>query len=426
MTSRSPSGGVRTLFLHGSLAFGATTAVNALNFVFHVAGSRWLGPIDYGTVAALLNLLALASIPATVIQLLVAKLVAELHALGDEERVRAVFERLERFGNWAAVLILALGALAVYPLAAGLHVAQPLAVVWTICVVSLGPALAGLRGILQGEQRFAAFGASLVIEAVGKSILGVGLIAAHLGVAGALGGYLVGTIASRVYTGLAVRGGLPAARLPLLLDVRRLWQSTQGIAVMQACIILLSFSDIVVAKHFFDAVEAGIYSAVALTGKILLFLVGFVPLLVLPRAAARSAQGRSALDVIGFAGAFLALAAGVVLGIFAAAPESIVRLTSGSAYLSAAPFIVNYGIAMTLLSATQIVATYNAGRHRFGFVVPLAVVTVGEIVGLVAGPHQTGAIVRVVEIGNACALGATGIPYFSERIFSRFASIAGH
>lgn len=422
----SLKGGARTLVRHGAITFGATMAVNVLNYVFHVFGSRMLGPVGYGEIASLLNLLALASIPAAILQLVVAKLVAELRAIDEGERVRAVYDRVLRYTAYAAALILVLGGLLVVPMAGFLHVSNPLPVGLAIAIVAIGIMLTSIRGVLQGAQRFGSFAASLAIESAGKSILGLSLLAAHLGVAGALAGYALGSLCSLAYTSAAVRSRFARTQIPLRLDVRRLWQSSQGIAAMQACLTVLGFSDIVVVKHFFEPAEAGIYSAIALTGKMLLFLVGFVPLLVLPRAATRSAQGQSSRDVILVAAAFLVVASGAVLLVFAAAPEAVIRATSGVAFLAAAPYIVSYGLAMTLLSATQVVATYNVGQHRFGFVIPFGMVTAGELVALTLVPHHIGAIVRVLVVGNLCGLGAVTLPYFSERIFSRFATIAGH
>ena len=422
----SLKGGARTLVRHGAITFGATMAVNVLNYVFHVFGSRMLGPVGYGEIASLLNLLALASIPAAILQLVVAKLVAELRAIDEGERVRAVYDRVLRYTAYAAALILVLGGLLVVPMAGFLHVSNPLPVGLAIAIVAIGIMLTSIRGVLQGAQRFGSFAASLAIESAGKSILGLSLLAAHLGVAGALAGYALGSLCSLAYTSAAVRSRFARTQIPLRLDVRRLWQSSQGIAAMQACLTVLGFSDIVVVKHFFEPAEAGIYSAIALTGKMLLFLVGFVPLLVLPRAATRSAQGQSSRDVILVAAAFLVVASGAVLLVFAAAPEAVIRATSGVAFLAAAPYIVSYGLAMTLLSATQVVATYNVGQHRFGFVIPFGMVTAGELIALTLVPHHIGAIVRVLVVGNLCGLGAVTLPYFSERIFSRFATIAGH
>lgn len=419
-------GGARTLAVHGAITFGATMAVNVLNYVFHVFGSRMLGPVGYGEIASLLNLLALASIPAAILQLVIAKLVAELRAVDDNERVRAVYDRVLRYTACAAALILVIGGLLIVPIARFLHVSDPLPVGLTIVVVAAGIMLTSIRGVLQGAQRFGSFAASLAIESAGKSLLGLSLIAAHFGVAGALGGYALGSLCSLAYTGAAVRSRFARTAVPLRLDMRRLWQSSQGIAATQACLTVLGFSDIVVVKHFFEPAEAGIYSAIALTGKMLLFLVGFVPLLVLPRAATRSAQGQSSRDVILAAGAFLVIASAAVLLVFAAAPEAVVRATSGKAFLAAAPFIVPYGLAMTLLSATQVMATYSIGQHRFAFVIPFGLVTAGELAALVLVPHHVDSIVRILVIGNLCALGAVTLPYFSERIFSRFATIAGH
>ena len=400
--------GARTLLFQGAITFGATTLVNVLNYLFHVLGSRMLGPAGYGEIAALFNLLTLASIPAAIVQLIVAKLVAELRA-GDgpqsDARVRAVYDRLVGFMSWAALGVLIAGCLLTPALAAFLRVAGPLPVVLTVVVIAANFVLTSIRGILQGAQRFAPFAASLGIESIGKCILGLWLVGMHFGVGGALAGYALGSLTSLVFTVLAIRRAFAARETALFIDMRRLWQSSQGIAATQACLTVLGFSDIVVVKHFFAPVEAGIYSAVALTGKVLLFLVGFVPLLVLPRAAA--AVDESSRQILLVAGGFLAIAAGAVLLVFAAAPAVVVRTMAGDAFVAAAPFILPYGFAMTLLAATQILVTYNIGQHRFRFVFPFAAVTLADIAALIAVPHQIASIVLVLVIGNLCALVAS-------------------
>ena len=119
---------------------------------------------------------------------------------------------------------------------------------------------------------------------------------------------------------IAVRLTFPIGESTLFLDMRRLWQSSQGIAATQTCLTFLGFSDIVVAKHFFAPVEAGIYSAIALTGKVLLFLVGFVPLLVLPRAVSRRAANQRGLPDLARRRLFLAAPRAAVLLAFGIAP----------------------------------------------------------------------------------------------------------
>ena len=412
--SQSPKAAGRRLHIHGAITFGATTLVNVLNYLFHVLGSRWLGPVGYGEVAALLNVLALASIPAAILQLIVAKLVAELrvaaaeHPVGEfERRVRTVYDRIVRRIAWASLAILCAGWLLVGPLAQFLAVRAGLAVALTIVVVASNLVLTSIRGILQGSERFGVFSASLAIEAVGKGLLGLALIALGFGVPGALGGYAIGSAASMLFTSIAIARMFPEEASQLHVDLRRLWQSSQGIAATQACLTVLGFSDIVVVKHFFAPAEAGIYSAIALSGKVLLFLVAFVPLLVLPRAAARRADEQSSHEILLVAGGFLVLAAGTVLAAFALFPTAVVRAMAGSAFLGAAPYIAPYGLAMTLLAATQILTTYNVGRHRFRFVLPFAAVTLAELAALIFAPHHIEAIVRVLLIGNALGLVAS-------------------
>ncbi len=65
------------------------------------------------------------------------------------------------------------------------------------------------------------------------------------------------------------------------------------------------------------------------------------------------------------------MACGVGLGIFAVAPALVVRTLAGGAYLAAAPNLLEYGVAMTFLAATNVVISYKIAAHRFAFVAPL-------------------------------------------------------
>ena len=59
------------------------------------------------------------------------------------------------------------------------------------------------------------------------------------------------------------------------------------------CLTVLGYANQPMVKHFLPAHEAGLYGAASLAGKIVLYGLSFVPLLILPKAAARAARGQS-------------------------------------------------------------------------------------------------------------------------------------
>jgi hypothetical protein len=95
------------------------------------------------------------------------------------------------------------------------------------------------------------------------------------------------------------------------------------------------------------------------------------------------------------------------LVVYGAAPGLIVTLLAGAAFAPAAPYVFSYGIAMVLLAALNVVVTFKIGLHRFDFILPLAVVAAGEIVGISVHHATLGDVISVLIAGNAVALASS-------------------
>jgi hypothetical protein len=132
-----------------------------------------------------------------------------------------------------------------------------------------------------------------------------------------------------------------------------------------------------------------------------------VPTIVPPKVTARVAAGRSPLPLF-FTG--LGLAASVIAIAVAAgmiAPRFVVSLIAGRQATDAAPLVVRYIAASGALSLATVVAAYNFGLHRYGFVVPACVVACAEVVVLACWHPTLTATVGVLAVGHACVFAAT-------------------
>jgi O-antigen/teichoic acid export membrane protein len=274
-------------------------------------------------------------------------------------------------------------------------------------ILAVNMLLPGVRGVLQGVEDFRRYSLAIVIEGLGKVALSVGLVYRGYGVLGAVGGYALASGIGLLYAVVAVRTNWWAPTAPLRLDLRRLIQTTGGIALSTLSITTLGFADVVLVKHFFDTHTAGIYGAISLAGKVLLFAAGFIPTIVLPKATRRASLGASPLPILLQAACASIAISAACLVLFVTVPHVIVRAMTGVAFAAAAPYVFPYGVAMTLLGTTALVATYKIGLHRFDFVVPLAVVTLAEIVAMNILHSSLMQIIRILLVGHALALACT-------------------
>lgn len=392
---------------HGAIVFAASMTVNVFNYIFHFYMTRHLGPISYGELSSLLALTSVMSLPAAILTLVIVKYASELHAVADAAKLRALTEKVFSLSGFAAVIVAVITIVASAPIAHYLHEGDILAVVAVGVIVAIGLMTPGLRGVLQGVQNFGTLAIVIGIEGFGKCAFGIALAAAGLGLRGALIGYALGSALSLISAVGALSRYRRVAIEPLRIDFRRLLASFVAIAVATAALQVASFMDVILVKHYFTAGQAGIYSGVALAGKVMLFVVGFMPSIVLPKAVSRASKGQRPTPVLVQALGLSVAISGATLILMFVAPQIVMRVFSGTAYLVGAVYLFRYALAMTFLAGASTVVNYQIALHRFHFVVPLVVAFLGELGVIMLFHSSISAVLTALIIGNGAMFSAT-------------------
>jgi O-antigen/teichoic acid export membrane protein len=387
------------------LVFGATVAASGLNYVFHFMVGRLLSLPDYGAVTPLLNAVQLLSIPAAIAMIIVAKYAAEFQSVGDRAKLR----RLWSTNLWGSLVFgfAAFGAIALARAWIASYMQLPSG--QESAVVAMGALLfatlcnSGIRGTFQGMQEFRTYGLLLFIEGVFKVLLGVVFVKLGYGLTGAMWGCAAGLLLSNAVGVLVLMRSHQHASQRLRLDMRRLVVTMLGVGGSTIVITVLSNADALLVKHFLTTQEAGLFAAVTLVGKIPLFVIAFVPTLVLPRATTLMQSGKSPLPVLREAATLMALIAIGALLLFGVFARGVIGFTLGAKYLEAAPSLFTYVLAVTFLGALTIVVAYKTGLHRFDFVVPIGLVAVAEIVAIAFVHPSLETVLRILVAGHALA-----------------------
>lgn len=392
---------------HGALVFGASMLVNVLNYVFNFALSRRLGVEGFADLTSLVGALMILSIPANVLTLIVVKYAATFHAADDKARIRRLSTVLLKGCSVAAAGIFVAGILLRGILSDFLHIPDDASIILTLAIFAIGFVTPAVRGILQGEEDFLRYSISLTLETFLKVFLGVALAFEGFGVAGAMLGWSIATLIALAYTIWAVlykHGAAADKSVRLALDLRRLIHTTLGVAMANGLLTCVGFMDVLLVKHYFDAKQAGLYAAVNLTGKIVIFLVGFIPAVVLPKAVARAERGQPSMRLLLQAVVLTIAMAGLTLSVFGMMPAKIIVLLAGHAFANAAPFVFQYDAAMGMLALVILLVNYKIGIHHFDFLYALGAVLVCEVAAI-AFFHQTlWDIVHILLAGNAFAV----------------------
>lgn len=389
---------------HSALVFGATMAANIFNYLFNFALSRRLGVEGFATLSSLVSFLMILSIPTSILTLVVVKYAAIYHADGDARRVRRLSQVLLKWTGVGSVGIFIVCALLRTQIASFLRIHDEAAILLCVGVIAVGVVTPSVRAILQGEQDFVRYSVSTLLEVFLKLAIAVSLVYAGFGVDGAMFGWIIATICALAYTIWAVlrkHGTVAHGRVRLGLDVRRLMQTTIGVGLAASFLTFISFMDVLLVKHYFDPHQAGLYAAVNLTGKVVLFLVGFVPAVLLPKAVAKSANGENAVSLLLHAAGITVVMSSAALALFGMFPGEVVRLLAGRDFAGAAPFVLQYDASMCLLALMGLLVNYKIAIHRFAFLYPLGAVLACEIASIAMIHRSLWDIIHILLISNA-------------------------
>src|SRR5581483_6576525 len=233
---------------------------------------------------------------------------------------------------------------------------------------------------------------------------------------GAIVGFFVGPFCALVYLWFRLSRRYATARpQSVRYDWRRILNAGAGAAAATIATALMGSADVVLVKHFFDSHAAGLYAAASLGGKTLLYLVGFVPTVLLPQAADRHARGAQTREVLVMSLLMFSTIALMGLFVFKFFGTIVLHALVGHAFDAASPLLVTYGLAMVLLALTNALTYYGIATHRLAFTVPLLTCTIGTL-GAIATYHPTlASVVDIMAFGNAAAALAVAISLTAQR-----------
>ncbi|WP_243867112.1 lipopolysaccharide biosynthesis protein [Actinophytocola oryzae] len=375
--------GVPTSTKVSALLVSAGIGGNQLaSYLLNVLAARLLVPSAFGELGSLLAVLVIGSVPAMGMQTVTALRVARRDSAGELVALGLV--------TAGAITVVAL---AVSPLLVVLlHLGSPVPAVF-VAVALAGVTFTGLcYGILQGRHRFTALAALLLTDAVVR----IGGTLAGLLVTGTATGALAGTAigAAVVATAGWVVCGRPRPRGHGKAHVSEV---LHAVSAMLALVLLVNL-DLVLARHYLPAHEAGEYAVGAIVAKIAYWLPQAVAILVLPRLA--SERGRRRMVPIALA-VCAALDLVVVAGSAVMGP-TVVSVVGGADYAASPIPVWPFALVGSALSLVQILLYSRiAGNDRWSTLLIWGAVAV-EVVLVTGRLH--GALTQVVT----AAVVATG------------------
>ncbi|MEN7981985.1 MAG: oligosaccharide flippase family protein [Nanoarchaeota archaeon] len=334
---------------------------NLLNFIFHFLMGRMLGPVHYGTLAVLMSLMYIYSIPVESIQNLISRYVTRFNLNKEHGKIKFLIVKSLKKGFIFSLTIFAILIPISFFISKFLDINFWLIIVTNIFIFSAF-SIPITKGTLQGRKKFSLFGGSLVIESFIKISVGVFLVVLGMQVFGAIVGVLV------------------SAFIGILISIYFNWDLfkhkkeevkfreiyTQSIPYfITTIVILLVFSlDIILAKRFFSAETAGKYAVLSMLGKMIFFATMSISKAMFPLTSEKCDNGEDSKKLFRKSILMISLiCVGVVLA-FAIFPKLIILILYGSQYVDMAQYLVYSGIAFSFLALNNLILIYGLSINK--------------------------------------------------------------
>ncbi|PKA96962.1 O-antigen/teichoic acid export membrane protein [Flavobacteriaceae bacterium MAR_2009_75] len=385
--------------------------VNGGNYLYNLLLGRYLGPVAFSEAALLITLLLVLSFMGMTFQLAVAKF-AVLFSGGQWERFRRNSYRQSAFiGLIVGLLIIIFSKQLQLLFNTESH--------WMFTIFGLGiPVyffMSVNRGAYQGRQEFGKLSITYQTEMWSRLLLTLLLL-----------------LFIDMQPGIIVSFGIFLSFLFGLLpsDVNRLSfrsleklttensKKVSNFIILTACYeltqIIINNSDVLMVKHYFDAMDAGLYASLALIGRVVYFVAWMFVMLLLPAVVQKQKDGEPTAPILFKYVTYIGiLSAAIVIACYLF-PDLIITLMFGESYLSMSSLLWQYAMATSLFAISNIFAYYFLSLDHYIPVIISGVLGLSQIL-LVALFHENLATVVHMQIIAMAILLVIQIIYFLKK-----------
>jgi O-antigen/teichoic acid export membrane protein len=406
---------------NNAIFFAGSVGAGVFGYVFHFAIGRLLGPASYSIVASAVSAVYILTLPSLIVQLVAARFTSVAIARNDPNALAP----LARLLTLVSLVVGGVVAVAIW-LGAGwfagfLQLTDRRVIAVLTVSTLLGMLVATNRGLLQGLRRFAALSVNLMIDTSSRVVIGVVLVLAGLGPLGAVAAVIAGPAIAYLQS-LAVVGRLPCRSPRKAIHVLAVARYAAPTAVAVIGVTYLFNIDVVLARHYLSASQAGIYAAGAVLARVVYFLGLTIAGVMFPEVATRHARDESHFHVVDLSLLFLA-AVGILLAAVYALLPGVVLLPYGSQFTPVRPYLGAFAAALTLLALANLLVNYFLSVNGARFIAPLLGAAVLETVLMTAFHRDVAQMLTMLLVTAAVLAVSLAILYAIDRFRTTVPSI---
>ncbi|MDO6821013.1 oligosaccharide flippase family protein [Zobellia sp. 1_MG-2023] len=393
------------------LFMGSVLLVNGGNYLYNLLLGRLLGPAAFSEAALLVTLLLVLSFMGMTFQLATAKFAVIFSGKEWDIFKNITYRQASVVGLIIGVLILIFSKQLQALFNTESH--------WMFIIFGLGIPIYFFmsvnRGAYQGRQEFGKLSITYQTEMWSRLVLTMlllFLLDIEPGTLVALGIFL--SFLFGLFPSDSTSISFGETRKLDAENTKRVSQFIWLTACYEFTQIIINNSDVLLVKHYFEPMEAGLYASLALIGRVVYFVAWMFVMLLLPVVVQKQKDGEPTAPVLFKYVSYIGLLSAGIVVVCYLFPELIISLMFGDSYIAMSSLLWQYALATSLFAISNIFAYYFLSLDHYVPVILSGVLGLSQIV-LVVLYHDTLESVVYMQLIAMSILLVVQLMYFSNK-----------
>ena len=364
---------------------------NGLAFVYHLIIGRLLGPAHYGELAAVISLATMFSAIFTFLSTVVIKFTSSAKS---EKGENYIFSWFIQKSFWIALTLFALTLIFSPVFSKFLNVDLKIIFIVPFFLFFSLMSLV-LRAFLQGLLKFYETIMSLNIELFLRIILGVVFVYLGFSVFGAVLGIVISGIIGLFITHYFLRTYKIFFKGKKINITKEIFAYSFPALLFSLTTTSFLTTDILLAKHFINAHDAGIYASLSTLGKIILYATVPIAAVMFPMVSKRFSKGQKYLSIFLLSLLLTTVASVFILIFYQFFPDVAIKTLYGNGFLEGNKHLIWFGLFAALYSLASLISSFYMSIGRVKIVILPIIFSIFQIVGITVIHDSILSIIKV-------------------------------
>lgn len=355
---------------------------NVINFLFNLFMSRNLAVEDYGVITSAISLIMLTTIPIGAVIPTVVNFAGLTFAKGDYGVIKTFFFKIIKPLVFISLIILFCFIVFAKNIGDFFHIKDQFLIIIVGLIVSL--AYIGIinSGLLQAKLEFKFISFSNFIGSFIKLLVGVLLVFLGFNLRGAMWALFLSSLIPFILSFIPLRIIFKSQdHISNTIHFKNFL--SYGVPSSLATLGLMSLisTDILLVKHFYDPLHAGVYAGLSLVGRVIFFLTAPISMVMFPLVVQKHAKNENYDNIFKMAIALVFFPSVLISILYFLYPDlAIIFFIKNKTYLSASHLLGLFGVFITIYSLISLFTYYFLSIKKTKVYIPIVLSAITQLV----------------------------------------------